>query len=221
MTSTNMLGDLTTRCEFVLASSSPRRYEIIHDVLGVDPLRIMKPSFEEDLDKSLYLHRPLDYVADTCRGKAESICSELADSGASPARPQVIICSDTIVVDGEDRIYEKPQSHKQLIDNLHYFCYETSEPVRVATAVTIIVFKSPKEYKMSHLLDVTNLHFDNRLPKQFIERYSLFPGAMKAAGGITIQTACGAMVSRIDGDYYTILGLPLNKLVVALANLEI
>lgn len=216
-----MLGEITETCNFVLASSSPRRYEILHDILGIDPLKIMKPSFEEDLDKSLYLHRPLDYVADTCKGKAESIYKELTESETVPTKPQIIICSDTVVLDGEDRIYEKPQSNEHLVRNLEYFCYETDVPVRVATAVTIILYKSPMEYKMTHLIDVTKLYFDSRIPKQFIENYSQFPGAMKAAGGITIQTACGALVSRIDGDYYTILGLPLNKLVVALTNIEV
>lgn len=42
---------------------------------------------------------------------------------------------------------------------------------------------------------------------------------MNAAGGIMIQTSCGAMVNRIDGDYYNIMGLPLNKLVIELNRL--
>lgn len=214
-----MLSELLESYDFILASSSPRRYEIIHDILGIDKLDTMKPSFEEDLDKSKYTNNPIQYVIDTCKGKADGICDDLKSHQKSFDKPLVVICADTIVLDANNKIYEKPSSRNDLIKNLHWFCYETKEPVRVVTAVSVIVYKSPTEYRVTEFHDQTDMYFDSNIPSSFIEEYSRNDAALNAAGGIMIQTSCGAMVNRIDGDYYNIMGLPLNKLVIELNRL--
>jgi septum formation protein len=56
----------------------------------------------------------------------------------------------------------------------------------------------------------------NELTDEFIKDYIATGSPLDKAGAYGIQEMAGAFVSKIDGDFYNVVGLPLCKLVDAL-----
>lgn len=173
--------------------------------MGFVDIRVMKPSFEEDLDKSLYEGNPVQYVQDTCKEKAKSILTELTEG----AKPKLIICADTIVVDHTEQIYEKPIEREVQLRNLIKFT-QSGKPMRVVTAVTIIVYKTSNDYCFDSFNEQTEVFFDSNIPRSLIEMYVESGDGLQVAGGFKVQGFSGCLIRGINGDYYNVVGLPLN-----------
>src|SRR5690606_4324961 len=114
----------------------------------------------------------------------------------------VVIGSDTIVVlDGE--ILLKPKSKEQAQSYMRKLSGNTHE---VITAITVL--HGTEEMSFYELAKVT--FFD--LPKDWIEAYIETDDPYDKAGAYGIQTASGIFVQKIEGDYNTVVGLPLASL---------
>src|SRR5690349_564657 len=88
----------------VLASTSPRRYELLHSI-GF-PFEVIPSNFIEDLDKDSFSH-PCEYVKENAKQKAIEVWKRLAHDGPD-ARPDLVIGADTVVT-LEQEILEKPK----------------------------------------------------------------------------------------------------------------
>lgn len=199
--------------DVILASSSPRRYEILTEVMGIQDLRVMKPSFEEDLDKALYKLKPIEYVRKTSFCKALGIASDLKTQEMKCQKEKLIICADTVVIDKDDVIYEKPGTKDRQLTNLKKFCYsEGQHPLRVVTAVTLIRWANSKDYTISEPFhEITEVYCDENIPLQLLEEYVESEDGLAVAGGLKIQGLSGIVIKKIHGDYYNVVGLPLNR----------
>lgn len=213
MSSNRLFQQLHEKFEVILASSSPRRYEILHDVMGITDLKLMKPSFEEDLDKDLYKNDPIQYVRDTSFCKAEGIAKDLEAQETEDSRPKLVICADTIVIDVDDVIYEKPGAKDIQLANLKKFCYsDKGHPLRVVTAVTLIRWQNSQNYTIRDPFhETTELYCDDKIPLPLIEEYVERGDGVAVAGGLMIQGLSGIIIKRINGDYNNVVGLPLNR----------
>jgi septum formation protein len=60
----------------------------------------------------------------------------------------------------------------------------------------------------------------SKLNDQEIEDYIQTREPYDKAGGYAIQGWAGKFISRIEGDYYNIVGLPINKLYSKLKRME-
>ena len=70
--------------------------------MGFADIQIMKPSFEENLDKSIYADNPIGYVEETSLQKAQGIIHDFSVNSAeleANCKPKLIICADTIIID--------------------------------------------------------------------------------------------------------------------------
>eukprot|EP00960_Hanusia_phi_P073115 767945-Hanusia_phi.AAC.20 len=76
--------------DFVLASNSPRRKEILSNILGLK-VRIVPSTFEENLDKSKF--GPQDYVKENARQKSLEVWKRLSSAGD---RPGMVVGGDTV-----------------------------------------------------------------------------------------------------------------------------
>src|SRR5690606_16128889 len=89
---------------FILASSSPRRREIISEML--ESFEIIKP----EIDETQYENEsPLDYVRRLSQEKAQAVAEQIADDAAILAADTVVIlAADTIGIEESGEILGKP-----------------------------------------------------------------------------------------------------------------
>ena len=179
--------------QLVLASSSPRRRELLAQVGFGDP----EFGFEilaADIDES---HR----AGETAEEFVVRLAIEKANAGlALWGKPDaVVLGSDTIVVlDGE--ILGKPKDEldaKQMLSALSGQCHS------VMTAVAMTDGKQT----LSRLVE-TKVQFCG-LTEQDILAYIATGEPMDKAGAYGIQGLGGCFVESIDGSYSAVVGLPL------------
>ncbi len=181
----------------ILASGSPRRQELLAQ-LGYD-FDIVVPNVEEHRAEG---ESAKQYVARLSQDKANavqmmSIGSSIRKNGSS-LNP-VVIGSDTIVVVG-DQVLEKPSDYsdsERMLKLLSGKCHQ------VMTAVTVVNNEKSKTDVV-----VTNVWFKS-LSQTEIEQYWHSGEPCDKAGSYAIQGLGGKFVSRIEGSFYAVVGLPL------------
>ena len=177
-----------TPVRVVLASSSPRRRELL-GLVGIE--HVVRPS---GIDESLR-------SGESPRAHAERLAREKAEAVAEPGA--VTIGSDTIVVvDGD--VLGKPQSAGDAAEMLRRL---SGRAHVVITAVA--VHYGEHTFVGAEEVDVTF----RMLRDEEIESYIATGEPMDKAGAYGIQGYGATLVTRIDGDYFAVMGLPLNRLV--------
>ncbi len=189
---------IQTTVPIILASQSPRRSQLLKQIgisFSVQPSGIIEEidtnsSFAENV-KRLSLH------------KAEDI--------ANKNQAGIIIGSDTIVVINQS-VLGKPNSRENAIEMLKTLSGKTHV---VYTGFALVDAQTKKTY-IDH--DETEVTFRD-LNESEIVSYVASGSPMDKAGAYGIQDDFGAVfVKKINGDYYTVVGLPLSKFYLALKN---
>lgn len=187
----------------VLASSAPRRQELLNRI-GLK-VKACPPTFEEDLDPKNFDSMD-DYVMETALQKVLEVDRRLNESG-EPA--DIIIGADTMVTLG-DEMFGKPTSQREAFEMLSKLAGKRHT---VLTGV-VVMFQS----KVSKFCERTDVFFDDLTSEQ-IQGYVATGEPMNKAGGYGIQGIGGTLVKRIDGDYFSVTGLPLHRLSETLCDL--
>lgn len=182
-----------------LASQSPRRAQLL-DQLGVVH-RALLPDGDEDaeaLEAALPGEPAQDYVQRVTHLKLQAALRRLRRRGL-PAAP--VLCADTTVVLGR-RIMGKPQSDEHAQEMLAALAGRTH---RVLTAVALGSART-------HLaaLSVSRVHMVP-ISAPAIQAYVASGQPRGKAGAYAIQGAAAQWISRIDGSYSGIMGLPLHE----------
>ncbi|XP_055714013.1 dTTP/UTP pyrophosphatase [Phlebotomus papatasi] len=178
----------------VLASGSPRRQELMKN-LGIN-VEICPSRFEEDF-------KPEDfpsfcaYVEETALHKVLEVSDRLHD----PV-PDVIIGADTVVtMDGV--VYGKPKNKERAFQILTKLM---NRKHRVYTGVVIKIAD-----KFIRFTETTDVYFGQATPEQ-IQAYVDTGEPLDKAGGYGIQGVGGTFIERLEGDYFTVVGLPLYRI---------
>lgn len=176
--------------QLILASTSPRRKELL-SLLGYD-FCCLSPDIEEipSMDEM-----PADYVKRLSLQKAQAgqQLAATSDKNACIIGADTIICKNNIIL-------EKPQNYadaKRILTLLSDSAHE------VLTAVTVL----QKDRYLTELV-VSKVWF-RALSDEDIEQYWLTGEPQDKAGSYAIQGSGGRFVSRIEGSYHAIVGLPL------------
>jgi septum formation protein len=182
----------------ILASASPRRYQLLTS-LGLDVL--VRPSgIDEGVRPG---HGPLELAALHAAGKADAV--------ARRERGGVIVAADT-VVDLDGAALGKPVSAADAAATLRslagrehlvhtaYAVLDEAAGARIVGAVTTRV-------RFAALSDAA------------IEAYVATGDPFDKAGSYGIQGRGAALVERIEGDFYTVMGFPLGEFVRRLPEL--
>ena len=179
----------------ILASASPRRKQLLEQVgLKFD---IEVSDFHEVLDNTIPPH---DLAKQLSIGKAQTVAKNHTDA--------LIISADTIVIlDGQ--VLGKPQNDDDARRILHML---SGKPHTVITGFTILEVSSGKIYTDSI---ATTVYFKTLTPEQ-INAYVATGYSLDKAGGYGIQEKESNFVERIDGDYWNVVGLPIDAVVKAL-----
>lgn len=186
------------RHDFIyLASQSPRRRQLL-DQLGVRH-ELLLPGPDEDaesLEAEIAGELPEAYVERVTRAKLHAAQARRLQRGL-PAAP--ILCSDTTVALGR-RILGKPADADDARRTLAMLSGHTH---RVVTAVALAWGRED-----ALQVNVSHVHFAEVTPAD-IERYVASGEPFGKAGAYAIQSAAAAWISRIEGSYTGIMGLPL------------
>ncbi|UOE93303.1 Maf family protein [Alkalihalobacillus sp. LMS39] len=185
-------------CSFILASNSPRRKELLQQVNI--PFKTEPSQIEEVVKDSL---NPSEVVVDLAYQKAADVLSR---------NPQaVVLGADTIVV-ANHQILGKPQSKEDARTMLSAL---SGTEHAVLTGVAI-VSASKKEL----FFEETLVQFWE-LTDEEIEAYITTSEPFDKAGAYGIQGSGATLVKQIKGDYFSVVGLPIAKVVRTLQNFGI
>lgn len=179
----------------ILASASPRRKELLA-LFGI-PFVIRVADIDETMDAQA---APFDEVARVSRLKAMAVSAEDTD---------VVIAADTIVV-CQGRVLGKPRDEADAKAMLRLL---SGRDHQVMTGCTI-----RRGEVCETFTEVTDLHFRD-LTDGEIARYVASGEPMDKAGSYGIQGGAALFCTRMVGDYYNVMGLPVCRLYQALKNL--
>lgn len=182
--------------KYILASASPRRKQL---------LEWAEIDFEivvADTDESYPQHlSPQDVSIHIALEKAEAVKQKVGTD-------RTIIAADTIVVLNNE-ILGKPRDREDAISILSKLSGKIHQ---VITGVVIVG-------KQVHCFaDITEVEFHELTQKEiefYIDKYTPYD----KAGAYAIQEWIGVVgIKRISGDFYNVMGLPVSRVVQALAN---
>ncbi|KAG7158900.1 probable bifunctional dTTP/UTP pyrophosphatase/methyltransferase protein [Homarus americanus] len=193
------------RKKIILASSSPRRKEILEKI-GLN-LTIVPSTFEENLDPSNFSH-PSDFVIATARGKTEEVAKRLSSSNSPP---DLVIGADTCISLG-GQVYGKPKDREDALSMLNKF---SGTSHNVLTGVCVMVQRGTTWQEIS-FSEATSVQFAE-LSADDVNAYIDTGEPFDKAGGYGIQGLGGMLVEGIHGDYYNVMGFPLHRFCLHLA----
>jgi septum formation protein len=176
--------------KIILASSSPRRKDLLNQI-GFD-FEIIVSDVDEDIGE----RDPAELVKKLAYAKANAVAGGAGDA--------IIIGADTIVwID--DEILGKPADAEHAFKMLKQL---SGRAHRVYTGLAIFN-TATNERKVT--VDETDVYF-RELSDEEINAYIATGEPMDKAGAYGLQGRAAMFVRRIEGDYFTVVGLPLYRL---------
>jgi septum formation protein len=182
----------------ILASASPRRAELLKNVLA--NLAIVPSRVDESKIKA---KTPGAFAVAAATAKAKDVGSRHKNA--------VVIGADTIVVLGR-KIIGKPKNKKDAVRIL------TSLSGRTHRVITgLAVFEATTGVLLSHQ-ETTKVKM-KKIPMSEIMKYVATGSPLDKAGAYGIQEIEEMFIERIEGDYDNVVGLPIAALLKLLREL--
>ena len=192
--------------KLILASSSPFRRSLMENAglaFECHPATINERQIEADLQSQSA--SPAQVALHLARAKAQQVSEEFPDA--------FVIGSDQTM--SLDRVFHKPKGRSEARETL----LALSGHVHHLNSGVSILRNGIVEWEG---VFSASLHV-RQLSDEFIDRYLDRVGdkVMTSVGAYQLEGEGVQLFSRIDGDYFTILGLPMLPLLEALRNLEV
>lgn len=173
--------------KLILASASPRRQELLREAginFEVCPAHI--PEVRKPQES------PSDYALRLAQEKALKIAAQFPRAW--------VLGADTIVV-VDKQVLEKPQDNADAARMLRML---SGRAHQVTTAVSLIA----PEKRADTRACTTQVYF-RQLEEKEIQEYIAGREPMDKAGAYAIQGGAARWVTRLEGDYSNVVGLPL------------
>jgi septum formation protein len=180
--------------KLILASSSPRRAEVLRNA-GIE--FEVRPA---QIDETRRSGEPAsDYVQRLALEKARA-----AVNAQTSARNLIVIGADTVVVNRGEILLkpESPDDARRMLRQLSGGLHE------VRTGLAVI--RVPKGIERV-IEEVTSVHFA-KLSDAEIDAYIETGEPFDKAGAYGIQSIGGRYVTRVEGCYFNVMGMPLGRL---------
>ncbi|WP_299104492.1 Maf-like protein [uncultured Tenacibaculum sp.] len=186
-----MLSNKLSKYNIILASGSPRRQQFFKD-LNLD-FEIRVKEVEEIYPKHLQASEITDYLADL---KSKVFDSELTEH-------DLLITSDTIVW-FNNKALGKPKNYEEAFDMLKNMSGKKHE---VITSISI------KNKSFQKIVNDNTTVFFKELSDDEIHYYVENFQPYDKAGAYGIQEWIGKIgISKIEGSYFNVVGLPTHEL---------
>ena len=174
--------------KLILGSQSPRRKESLSNAGYNFEVRV------SNVDENVISIFPEDKVKNIAKKKCDALF-------ATSNEDEVILCADTIVV-VDFNILEKPKDKddaRKMIETLQ------GRTHTVYTAVCIKSHENEESFIESTKVSVSPMS------EQEIEDYINTDEPYDKAGGYAIQGIFSKYITKVQGDYYNVMGLPIAK----------
>lgn len=187
--------------EYILASASPRRQELFKNI--TNNFTIILKEIEEDYPTNLQSYEVPQYLAEK---KSTAYAEELINY------PNATLITADTVVSFNGKIIGKPidiQEARTILQTLSGNIHE------VITGVCVTNGQRKKSF-----VEVSKVYFDV-LQESQIEYYLKHFPPLDKAGAYGIQEYIGIVgIQKIEGCFYNIMGLPVNRLANELLNFK-
>lgn len=173
----------------ILASKSPRRSEIL-TMSGISFKVVVK-----DVEENVIEDNPALYALKTAKKKALAVLNDY---------PEELVLSADTVVTIDNLILEKPRN---IDDARKMIKIISGKEHKVITGVFLGNNKKSESFFVETKVYVSELTDDE------IEEYINTKEPYDKAGGYAVQGIFGKYIEKIDGDYYNVVGLPINTII--------
>ncbi len=179
--------------KIVLASSSPRRREIL-EMLKI-PFEVVSSDADETVDAELDAG---DFVSLLSKRKGDDVAEKLKNEGKDISKTLIISCDTIVCYDG--MIIGKPPDDAHAILTLGILSESWHS---VYTGLTLRL--GDKVYTDFARTDVKFREISEKEIKAYVETGE----PMGKAGSYAIQMLGSCFAERIEGDFYNIVGFPV------------
>ena len=189
--------------KIILASQSPRRAALL-DLAKIE-YEVIPSNFEEKIKNNLNIEEQSKELA---YGKAKDVFNNTQGD-------RVIIGADTFVVKN-NKIYGKPGNRAEAIKMLK----EIQGGVHFVYTSIAVLIEHKDEYKEYKEVYKTDIKVSSMSDEEIIE-YVDSEQPYDKAGAYAIQSCFSVFITRIDGNYMTTVGLPIDRIYRILKENEI
>lgn len=190
------------RPALILASASPRRLALLEQA-GLKPDAVIATDIDESVRKQ---ELPREHAARLAEEKLRAALARVPQNFAD--KPHAILAADTVVACGR-RILPKAESEADVRRCLDLLSGRSHQ---VLTAIALAL---PGNHKRARVC-LTRVTF-KRLSQHDVDDYVICGEGIGKAGGYAIQGRAGALITRINGSYTNVVGLPLAETVALLS----
>lgn len=183
--------------QLVLASASPRRAEILK-LMGLEFQVMPSPLDESKLQSKLDKSQPTSYTQTLAEQKALAL-----------VQPGCLVLGSDTIVEHQNQILEKPFDKAQAKTMLLQLSGDTHH---VHTGVALV----RDQLIVASFVDTATVKFCD-ISEADIDAYIETGEPMDKAGSYGIQGIGGQFVESVDGDFFTVMGLPMHRTSKALA----
>jgi len=189
--------------DIILASNSSRRRSLL-EMLNV-PFTIIESGVNERIEEENYKeqgieHTPYEWVKAISEIKAETV-------GKKAGNNKIIIAGDTVVT-YMGKIVHRPFQKIQAVEMLEKL---SGHKHTVFTGLAVMYIDEEGNSEIHSMVSATDVYM-RKLTLEEIESYVDTKEPFDKAGGYGIQGKGSLLIDHIDGDYYTVVGLPLAML---------
>lgn len=189
--------------QIILASASKRRQDLLK-MINLD-YKVIVSDEEEVVDKSLTV---LENCQNISYQKALNVLKKVKEDS-------IIISCDTVVCK-DNELIGKP---KDKLDATLMLKKLSGTSHIVYSCLTVLKVKNQEIIEEYKEVGEGLVYVDN-LSNEEIEDWINKGNPYNKAGGYAIQEEFGKYITKVEGDFYAIVGLPLNKLYQILKNIN-
>lgn len=179
--------------KIILASKSPRRRELL-DLINIK-YEVFVSEVDETLEPKLEIEQQAKLLA---YKKAKTVYEQTSGD-------RIIIGSDTMVIK-DKKIYGKPKDEKEAFEMLKEL---RNSKHQVITSLAILVEKDGK-YDEEITYDIADVYI-NDITDEEIREWIRTGESLDKAGGYALQGEFTKHIEKINGNYNTVIGLPIHK----------
>ncbi len=195
--------------KLILASRSPRRQELL--AMTGFPFEVAPSPCDENEILRQWQRSSLNLDE---RSLVEKLALAKAKASLQEHRDCLILAADTIV-SLDDRLFGKPRDEEDARNMLRTLAGRTHT---VDTGVALLTSSSSDVFS-----NVSHVTFHPLSPEieSLIDRYVATGLPLDKAGAYGIQELGGLLISRIEGDFFSVMGLPISEVYQRLTAFDI